>query len=100
MTSSGDEIAVKGRYRVVELNIELQPGQIFGELALVTPGYQRTQTVECVESGNVLTLPYDEVRALYFENPEFGFYFLQLASGRLLEAVARAEEMLGAENVR
>jgi CRP/FNR family transcriptional regulator, cyclic AMP receptor protein len=48
----------------------------------------------------MLTLPYDEVRALYFENPEFGFYFLQLASGRLLEAVARAEEMLGAENVR
>ena len=66
----------------------------------LTPGYQRTQTVECVESGHVLTLPYDEVRALYFENPEFGFYFLQLASGRLLEAVARAEEMLGAENVR
>ena len=90
----------KGRYRVIELNIELQPGQIFGELALLTPGYQRTQTVECVESGHVLTLPYDEVRALYFENPEFGFYFLQLASGRLLEAVARAEEMLGAENVR
>jgi hypothetical protein len=40
------------------------------------------------------------VDKLYFENPEFGFYFLQLASGRLLEAVARAEEMLGAENVR
>ena len=36
----------KGRYRVIELNIELQPGQIFGELALLTPGYQRTQTVE------------------------------------------------------
>ena len=90
----------KGRYRVIELNIELQPGQIFGELALLTPGYQRTQTVECVESGHVLTLPYDEVRALYFENPEFGFYFLQLASGLLLEAVARAEDMLGAENVR
>jgi len=47
---------------------------------------------------------HDEVQIavdkLYFENPEFGFYFLQLASGRLLEAVARAEEMLGAENVR
>jgi CRP/FNR family transcriptional regulator, cyclic AMP receptor protein len=45
----------------------------------------------------VLTLPYDEVRALYFENPEFGFYFLRLASGRLLETLARAEEMLDAE---
>ena len=87
----------KGRYRVLELGNELQPGEIFGELALLTPSYNRTQSVECIESGHVLTLPYDEVRALYFENPEFGFYFLQLASGRLLETIARAEEMLDAE---
>jgi hypothetical protein len=45
----------------------------------------------------VLTLPYDEVRALYFENPRFGFYFLQLATGRLLKDKARAEDALAAE---
>jgi CRP-like cAMP-binding protein len=87
----------KGRYRVVELDNELQPGQIFGELGLLTPGYHRTQSIECIESGHVLTLPYDEVRALYFENPQFGFYFLQLASGRLLEDKTRAEQLLAAE---
>ena len=87
----------KGKFRVLELDHELQPGQIFGELGLLTPGYNRTQSVECVENGHVLTLPYDEVRALYFENPQFGFYFLQLASGRLLRDKTRAEEMLAAE---
>ena len=87
----------KGRYRVLELDNELQPGQVFGELGLLTTGYHRTQSVECVESGHVLTLPYDEVRALYFENPRFGFYFLQLASGRLLQDKARAEDALAAE---
>ena len=61
----------KGRYRVLELGNELQPGEIFGELALLTPSYNRTQSVECIESGHVLTLPYDEVRALYFENSDF-----------------------------
>jgi CRP-like cAMP-binding protein len=90
-------LAAKGKYRVVELNNELQPGQIFGELGLLTPGYQRTQSVECIESGHVLTLPYNEVRALYFENPQFEFYFLQLASGRLLADKARLEELLAAE---
>jgi CRP/FNR family transcriptional regulator, cyclic AMP receptor protein len=45
----------------------------------------------------VLTPPYDEVRALYFENPQFGFYFLQVASSRLLRNKVRAEEMLTAE---
>ena len=87
----------KGKYRVVELNIDLQPGQIFGELGLLTPGYHRTQSVECIESGHVLSIPYDEVRALYFENPEFGFYFLRVASARLLQGVARAEAALAAE---
>ena len=87
----------KGKYRVVELGSELQPGQIFGELGLLTAGYHRTQSVECVENGHVLTLPYDEVRALYFENPEFGFHFLRLASARLLEDKTRAEQMLAAE---
>lgn len=90
-------LAGTGRYRVVELDHELQAGQIFGELGLLTPGYHRTQSVECVESGHVLTLPYDEVRALYFENPQFGFYFLQLAAGRLMEDKARAEQLLAAE---
>jgi CRP/FNR family transcriptional regulator, cyclic AMP receptor protein len=92
-----DEMFLVGKGKYLELDQELQPGQIFGELGLLTPGYHRTQTVVCVESGHVLTLPYDEVRALYFENPEFGFYFLQLASGRLLRNKARAEDMLTAE---
>jgi CRP-like cAMP-binding protein len=87
----------KGKYRVLELNIDLMPGQIFGELGLLTPGYHRTQSVQCIEGGHVLTIPYDEVRALYFENPEFGFYFLRVASGRLLQGVARAEAALAAE---
>ena len=62
-----------------------------------TPLSPCVHAIECVESGHVLTLPYDEVRALYFENPRFGFYFLQLASGRLLQDKARAEDALAAE---
>jgi CRP-like cAMP-binding protein len=80
-----------GKYRIPELEIELRPGQIFGEMGLLTSGSDRTQSVECVETGHVMTLPYDEVRALYFENPEFGFYFLRLASARLLQNLTRAE---------
>jgi CRP-like cAMP-binding protein len=97
-----DEMFVvsKGKYRVPEIDQELQPGEIFGELGLLTPGYHRTQTVECIETGHVMTLPYDEVRALYFENPEFGFYFLRLASDRLLQGLTRAEEALAAERQR
>jgi hypothetical protein len=58
---------------------------------------QRGRQAITGRAANVLTLPYHEVRALYFENPRFGFYFLQLASGRLLKDKARAEDALAAE---
>ena len=87
----------KGKYWIPELHIELRPGEIFGEMGLLTSGYHRTQSVECAENGHVMTIPYDEVRALYFENPQFGFYFLRLTSNRLLQGLARSEERLAAE---
>ena len=90
-------LAVKGKYLVSELNIELRPGAIFGEMGLLTSGYHRTQSVECAENGHVLTISYDEVRELYFVNPEFGFYFLRLTCSRLLQNLARAEKLLTEE---
>jgi hypothetical protein len=93
-------LVVKGRYRVPELGIEFVAGQIFGELGLLTPGNQRTQSVECSETGAVLAITYDKVRELYFENPEFGFYLLQLISGRLLREVARLEQLVAIEHAK
>ena len=75
----------------------IKSGEIFGELGLLTSEKRRTQSVECIESGHVLTISYDKVRELYFENPEFGFYFLRLTSERLLQQVALLEGMLAAE---
>jgi len=90
-------LAAKGKYMVSELNLELRPGHIFGEMGLLTSGSQRTASVECIESGQLLTISYDKVRELYFENPEFGFYFLRLVGERLLQNLKRAEDMLAAE---
>jgi hypothetical protein len=90
-------LAENGRYLVTELGLELRPGHIFGEMGLLTSGFQRTQSVQCTESGHLLTITYDEVRELYFQNPEFGYYFLRLVGERLLQNLKRAEDMLAAE---
>jgi hypothetical protein len=90
-------LAVKGTYFVPELSKTFRPGELFGEMGLLTSEHYRTQSVQCVESGHVLTIAYDKVRELYFENPEFGFYFLHLTSDRLLRDVTRLEGMLVAE---
>ena len=89
-------LIAKGKYLVKELGIELLPGHIIGEMGLLTPDNRRTQSVICTQNGHVLSITYDKVRELYFENPEFGFHFLRLTSQRLLQNVARLEAQLGA----
>jgi CRP/FNR family transcriptional regulator, cyclic AMP receptor protein len=83
---------LSGRYRLKELNIELLHGQLVGEMGFMSPDHRRTQTLECLEAGEVLSISYDEVRQLYFQNPQFGFYFLRLASERLFANMERMEE--------
>ena len=80
-----------GKFLVTEIGVELMPGRLMGELGFVTPNNKRTQTVECVEDGAVLTITYDRLLEVYFENPAFGYYFLRLSSDRLLQNITRLE---------
>lgn len=85
---------ISGRFRVVEPNVEMAAGSIIGELGLLEPGKSRTATVECIEGGETLAVSYDSVMQLYFQNPTFGFYFLQLSTARLFHSI----KVLEAEN--
>ncbi len=85
---------VTGNFLVKEIGIELSAGRMMGELGFLSPGNRRTQTVECIENGEVLTITYDKLLEVYFQNPQFGYYFLRLSSERLLRDVARLEEII------
>jgi CRP/FNR family transcriptional regulator, cyclic AMP receptor protein len=90
--------SVSGRYRLQEMGIELPTGQVFGDLGLLAPDNRRTQTIECIEDGEVLTATYQQVKELYFQNPQFGFYFLRLTTERLFENIGRLENELAKKN--
>jgi CRP/FNR family transcriptional regulator, cyclic AMP receptor protein len=90
--------SVSGRYRLSEIGIEIPAGQVFGDLGLLAPGNRRTQTIECLEDGEVLTAGYQQVKELYFQNPQFGFYFLRLTSERLFENISRLEAEIVRKN--
>ena len=90
--------SVSGRYRLCEMGIEIPAGQVFGDLGLISPDNRRTQTIECVDDGEVLTAGYQQVKELYFQNPQFGFYFLRLTSERLFANISRLEEELVRKN--
>jgi hypothetical protein len=95
----GDEAAhmffvVSGRLHLHEIDLDVLPGAVVGELGMLAPARTRTQTLECTESGSVLTIGYDKIEELYFQNPTFGFYFLRLSSARLFQNIARLERIL------
>ena len=85
---------VSGRFKLVESGIELPVGAIVGELGMLSPSNVRTQTLECVKAGVILSVSYTKVEELYVQNPAFGFYFLRLASARLFENIDKLEQRL------
>ena len=87
-------LTVTGKFLVKEISVELPPGRLMGEFGFLTPDNRRTATIECIEDGHVLTISYDKLLEIYFQNPQFGYYFLVLTSQRLLENIARLEAIV------
>jgi hypothetical protein len=84
-------LTISGKFLVKEIGIELPPGRLLGEIGFVSPNNRRTQSVECIEDGTVMTITYDRLLEVYFAYPDFGYFFLRLSSERLLQNVARLE---------
>src|SRR6185437_14917638 len=91
---------VSGRFKLVESGIELSVGAIVGELGMLAPSKVRTQTLECVQAGVILSVSYSKVEELYVQNPAFGFYFLRLSSARLFENIDKLEQRLAQQTAR
>jgi hypothetical protein len=92
-------LTVTGKFLVKEIAVELPPGRLMGELGFLTPDNRRTATIECTEDGHVLTITYEKLLEIYFQNPQFGYYFLVLTSQRLLENNARLEAIIAQNKI-
>jgi hypothetical protein len=100
-TATSMFLTVSGRFLLEETGIEIAPGTIIGELGMLAPNRTRTQSLRCIEAGEIRSITYIQVEQLYFQNPEFGFYFLRLASQRLflnLETMERRIAELTAQH--
>lgn len=91
-------LTVTGTFLVKEIGVELPPGRLMGELGFLTPDQRRTATVECIEDGQVMTITYEKLLEIFFQNPQFGYYCLVLTSQRLLENISRLEGIIAQGN--
>jgi CRP-like cAMP-binding protein/uncharacterized protein (DUF697 family) len=87
-------LTLSGKFLVTEIGIEIPPGRVMGELGFLSPKNHRTQSVECTEDGEVMTISYEKLLEVYFQKPEFGYYFLRLTSDRLMQNFARLEGII------
>lgn len=87
-------LTVTGKFLVAEINVEVPPGRLMGELGFLSPDNRRTATIKCIEDGQVLSITYEKLLEIYFQNPQFGYYFLVLTSQRLLENISRLETVV------
>jgi hypothetical protein len=98
-------LIVSGKFLVKEIGVEIPPGSPMGELGFLSPEpapwevgefplYRRTGTVECTEDGQVLSITYERLLEIYFQNAQFGYYMLVLTSRRLLENIARLQGVI------
>ena len=80
---------VEGEIELVEIGQRLEPGRIFGEIALFSPSGLRTHTVRCLGACSVLEIHESTVKQLYYQNPAFAFHLIEMIAGRLSADVER-----------
>jgi CRP/FNR family cyclic AMP-dependent transcriptional regulator len=80
---------VSGEVEIVEINQTRGPGSLLGEIGLFTPSGRRINTVRCKTDVQAAKIGYDQVKELYFQNPQFGFRLLHLIVARLQSSEAQ-----------
>lgn len=77
-----------GRVRFEELGVEMGKGSLFGEIGIFSHNKARTATAKCLEDCSLLQISAEQARELYYKNPNFGFFLVDLITRRLMEDAA------------
>ncbi len=74
----------EGSIRLREFALELGPGEMVGEIGILSDENKRTATAVCVGDVILLSITREDVTQLFFQNPAFGFFLMRLVTDRLL----------------
>jgi CRP/FNR family transcriptional regulator, cyclic AMP receptor protein len=84
-------LLAKGEVEIVELHVKLGEGQLFGEVALLSPDGVRTATVMCATDVELYRIDALAFGRAFYQDPAFAFALVRLATGRLVENMRRLE---------
>jgi CRP/FNR family cyclic AMP-dependent transcriptional regulator len=89
-----------GVVTVEEIGLDLGEGQVFGEISLFSRDARRTASIRCKTDVTLMAIHRDKVLELYYQNPKFGFYLVQLITERLIENASNAPAAQEAAQLR
>lgn len=84
----------RGRVRFPEFDKEIEPGTLFGEIALFLNDRGRTASALCTESCEVYVLSHHQVLNLALHDASFGIFLTKLVAVRLHENLVAARSDL------
>ena len=77
----------RGIVTIPEVNKHLTQGTVFGEVGIFTSYTTRSASAICGEESEIYSIHRDKVIELYYQNPKFGFFIVQLLSRYASESV-------------
>lgn len=86
-------IVVSGRISLPEVDAFLEDGALFGEMGLFSEGGLRTASAVAVGDVDLLRISYEDMMQLAAQNPQFGFYLMQIIMRRMQKNVALAQDL-------
>ncbi|MCI5122639.1 MAG: Crp/Fnr family transcriptional regulator, partial [Candidatus Electrothrix sp. AUS4] len=83
--------------RVDELDVVIKPGEIFGEMGVFASEPVRLATLRCGSEVELLSMTDKQIKQLYYQNPQFGFYLIQLLLKRFSQNEGQIESNKSAQ---
>lgn len=81
----------EGTIVLPDVNVTLGAGDVLGEMGLFAPEKKRTARAVCESDVITHSITHDSIMQLYYQNPTFGFYLVQLLSKRYIENIQKLE---------
>ena len=74
----------KGSIRFPEIEVDISENAVIGEIGIFSSENKRTASAICKTNVELWALTNEKVLQLYFQDPRFGFYLIQLIIHRLV----------------
>jgi CRP-like cAMP-binding protein len=83
----------KGLARVMEFNAYIKDGELIGEIGIFSRDKKRTASIICETDCRFLSIPDKQILQLYYQNPTFGIYLVQLIIERFNMDTGKDDQM-------